>query len=39
MEAVVEISEEVLVERELNSLMEVTLRMEHELSMVVQSEQ
>jgi hypothetical protein len=38
MEAVVEMSEEVLVERELNSLMEITLRMEHELSMVVQSE-
>ena len=39
MEAVLEISEDVLVERELNLLMDVTLRMEHELSIVVQSEQ
>jgi len=38
MEAVTEMNEEVLLERELNFLLEVTLKLEHELSMVVQSE-
>lgn len=36
MEAVLEMSEELLLERELNSLLEMTLKLEHELSMVVQ---
>jgi len=39
MEAVAEMNEEVLLERELNFLLEITLRLEHELSMVVQSGQ
>ena len=39
MEAVAEMNEEVLLERELNFLLEITLKLEHELSMVVQSEQ
>ena len=39
MEALVETDEKVLIERELNSLMEITLRLEYELSMIVESEQ
>jgi len=38
MEALAETTERVLVERELNFLLEMTLRLEHELGMVVQSE-
>jgi len=38
MEAVAEMNEEVLLERDLNFLLEITLRLEHELSMIIQSE-
>jgi hypothetical protein len=37
MEAIQEMDEELIVERELNSLLEMTFRMEHELQVILKS--